>query len=70
MLACQNGSLDIVDYLIGHGTRVEARDNCKRTPLIHACQYGQSHIVSYLLRRGAVLQFVLNHIEWLVKKNL
>ena len=53
MLACQNGSLDIVDYLIGHGARVEARDNCKRTPLIHACQYGQSHIVSYLLRRGA-----------------
>jgi hypothetical protein len=53
MMACQKGHLEIVQYLISKGARIEGRDRFQRTPLIHACMCGNAHIVSYLLRLGA-----------------
>jgi ankyrin repeat protein len=53
MLACQKGYLNIVEYLINNGAKIEARDRFKRTPLIHACMCGNAHIVSHLLNLGA-----------------
>uniref|UniRef100_A0A914XND2 Uncharacterized protein n=1 Tax=Plectus sambesii TaxID=2011161 RepID=A0A914XND2_9BILA len=54
MIACQQGDLPLVKYLIEQAHAVvNSKDKLKRTPLTHAVISGQGHVTSYLLRLGA-----------------
>ena len=52
-LACREGHTGIVEYLVGQGWSIEARDKLLSTPLHLACSSGHSNIVGFLLLRGA-----------------
>ena len=42
LLACDNGSFEIARELIGKGANVNVRDNNGRTPIMIACEKGQT----------------------------
>ncbi|XP_057289679.1 ankyrin repeat and EF-hand domain-containing protein 1-like isoform X1 [Hydractinia symbiolongicarpus] len=53
MLACLEGNIEFVKYLLQHGADVTALDNFKWTPLHFACHIGHKDIVELLLNNGA-----------------
>ncbi|PAV71348.1 hypothetical protein WR25_17675 [Diploscapter pachys] len=56
MVACAQGNLDVVKFLIEKGALVEGKDKKKRTPLTHAIMNGQAHVAAYLLKLGAEMR--------------
>lgn len=55
MLACLEGNIDMVKFLVDQGATVNAQDNFKWTPLHFACHLGSLEIVQYLISLGAQL---------------
>lgn len=55
MHAVRDGSLDCLRLLLGHGARIDARDERGATALVHAVRYPQAspQVVELLLRSGA-----------------
>ena len=51
--ACFKGYLPIVQYLIGNGANIEAKQKDQWTPLHYASSYGQTDVVKYLISIGA-----------------
>ncbi|KAL8604074.1 hypothetical protein ACOMHN_024899 [Nucella lapillus] len=54
--AAVNGHIAVVDILIQTGISIDTVDNKGCTPLIVACQYGQTMLAGYLMGKGARLQ--------------
>ena len=57
-VACQNGHLEIVQYLVQNGAEVNARNNQKDTPLALACPGRHTDIVKFLMQNGANIDTV------------
>ena len=55
-VACQNGHLSIVQYLISKKVNIESKDSLDGTPLHIACQNGHLPIVQYLIKKGASIE--------------
>jgi len=55
MIACLEGHIEMVKFLIEHNADVNAKDNFKWSPLHFACHAGQLDIVQFLLDKGAEL---------------
>lgn len=51
-IACREGHVDIVEYLVNRGWSLEARDKLLSTPLHLACTSGHSNIAAFLLLKG------------------
>ena len=55
--AAQNGSLDIIKYLVEHGAAISAQDNEQSRSVIHfAAENGDIECIKYLTEHGADLQ--------------
>lgn len=54
--ACRSGQLQIVEYLIAKGAKVDEKDSYGDTPLLSAAVYGHLSIVQYLLTQGSSLK--------------
>ena len=55
--AAQNGSLDIIKYLVEHGADISAQDNEQSRSVIHfAAENGDIECIKYLTEHGADLQ--------------
>lgn len=54
-VACSNGDLSVVQYLLNLGAPVHQKDRFKNTPLDNALQNRHPHIVPLLLKAGAHL---------------
>ncbi|KAK7097163.1 uncharacterized protein [Littorina saxatilis] len=54
--AAVNGHIAVVDILIQAGVSIDAPDNKGCSPLIVACQYGQTMLAGYFMGKGARLQ--------------
>lgn len=52
-LAVENGSLEIVEILLGFGARVNARDDNRQTPLMRLDEDAAPELVNALLKYGA-----------------
>ncbi|KAK6183722.1 hypothetical protein SNE40_011147 [Patella caerulea] len=53
MVACADGKLEMVKFLLLSGAQINARDNFKWTPLHHACHSGQLDVIQLLMDNGA-----------------
>ena len=51
--ASEDGHLEIVEFLISKGAKVDARDSDNATPLMEAAYKGRSNVVKLLLANGA-----------------
>ena len=47
------GRKDVVEYLLGCGANVHARDDGGLIPLHNACSFGHAEVVQLLLQQGA-----------------
>lgn len=54
-MACREGHLDAVQYLLHHGASVHAKDIDKKTPLLDAVNGRHYSIISLLVQTGANL---------------
>lgn len=52
-VACSEGSLEVVKFLILNGVPVHARDRQDRTPLMEAISIDHHEIIKFLVRCGA-----------------
>ncbi|XP_071590445.1 ankyrin repeat domain-containing protein 18B-like isoform X1 [Heliangelus exortis] len=52
-LACANGHMDVVRFLVRHNCQLNLTDNLGRSPLMEAVQCQQEQCVGFLLKRGA-----------------
>ena len=52
-IACQNGHIEIVKYLVEHGADINKRNNDGWSPLLIVCFNGHIEIVKYLMEHGA-----------------
>lgn len=57
-VACAQGNLGVVKFLVEKGALVEGKDKKKRTPLTHSIMNGQAHVAAYLLKLGAEMRKV------------
>ena len=55
-IACNQGYLSIVQYLIEKGANIEAKDKYQQTPLHIACQNNNLPVVQYLIEKGANIE--------------
>ncbi|XP_063436893.1 ankyrin repeat domain-containing protein 50-like [Mytilus trossulus] len=56
MLAARRGHLEVVTYLVTHGSQLEATDTMgRRTPLMLAAEWGHLEVVTYLVTQGGQL---------------
>ena len=53
LVACQNGHIEVVRWLITSGAEIEATENQGATPLLLACQNGHIEVVRLLITSGA-----------------
>lgn len=83
--AVSEGSLEIVKYLLAHGSNIEAQTTSLRTPLHIACNRGNLEIIKELVNSGANInaedkdcktpahilseQGLAEALEWLLSKN-
>ncbi len=51
--ACVSGHISVVEILLQAGVSLESKDSKGCTPLIVACQYGQTMLAGYLMGKGA-----------------
>lgn len=56
-LACQEGHLDVAQWLRTEGAAIDAADNDGDQPLMLACGNGHLHVAQWLHREGAPLDF-------------
>ncbi|XP_063417194.1 uncharacterized protein LOC134699528 [Mytilus trossulus] len=57
MLAARGGHLEVVTYLVTHGSQLEARDTWYgKTPLMFAAGGGHLEVVTYLVTHGSQLE--------------
>lgn len=54
--ACVNGHIAIVEILLQCGVDIDCVDSKGCTPLIVACQYGQTMLAGYLMGKGSRTQ--------------
>uniref|UniRef100_A0A670Y2W9 Uncharacterized protein n=1 Tax=Pseudonaja textilis TaxID=8673 RepID=A0A670Y2W9_PSETE len=54
-IAASHGHLEIIDYLISKGVKLEVKDNKGRTPLHRAAEKGHDKAVNRLLQAGAYM---------------
>lgn len=54
-MACREGHLEVVQYLLQHGASVHAKDLDKKTPLMDAVQNKHFSIISILVQTGAII---------------
>ncbi|CAC5396772.1 ASPG [Mytilus coruscus] len=54
-VACREGHLEVVQYLLQHGASVHAKDLDKKTPLMDAVQNKHFSIISILVQTGAII---------------
>ncbi len=52
-IACQEGHIDVVKYLVEHGSTIDKEDKNGITPLSVACEIGNEDIIQYLIKQGA-----------------
>ena len=52
-MACKNGHIQIVEYLISKSVDIEAKDRNEWTPLHLASRLSYTGIVKYLISKGA-----------------
>ena len=52
-LACIDGHVEVVSYLLDQGANINTTDNVDATPLYYACYEGRLEVVELLLSRGA-----------------
>ena len=63
-LGCQknNGSLEIIEYLVNKGIDLESEDNHGQRPIHFACQYnGTLKMIEYLVHNGINLESATNY---------
>lgn len=53
-LACANGNLDVVKYLIEHGANINQENGPKMRAIHYAADKGQSDVIKYLLSQGDI----------------
>ncbi|MEE6525879.1 hypothetical protein FKM82_026173 [Ascaphus truei] len=64
-VASHYGNIKMVNYLLQHGAKVNAKTKNGYTPLHQAAQQGHTHIINVLLQHGAspneltVVSFIL-----------
>ena len=55
-VACQNGHIEVVKYLVEHGANInKGNNNNNATPLDIACEKGHEKVVKYLVEHGAYI---------------
>ncbi len=52
-VACENGHLEVVMYLVEKNANKDVTDFLDKTPLHHAAAYGRLEVVQYLVQQGA-----------------
>lgn len=52
-IAVRSNKIDIIEYLLKHGAKLDAEDNDGRTPLIYTAVVNNIHAMEYLIKRGA-----------------
>lgn len=52
-IACDNGHIDIVRFLLANGANIEAKPKDGRTPLMHAISNDHFEIAEFLISKGA-----------------
>jgi ankyrin repeat protein len=52
VVACREGFVDCVAWLLNHGAQLESRDASGITPLLHACSFSRNNVVEFLISRG------------------
>jgi hypothetical protein len=61
-LACKNGDMNTVEYLVNLGACVNVTNNSGKSPLGSAVEHRKTDVVKYLLERGAYVDILnLNH---------
>ncbi|KAJ3683822.1 hypothetical protein LUZ60_014049 [Juncus effusus] len=60
-MACANGHLAIVNYLISNGADVNVTNLEKNTPLHYACLNGQIEVIKALITAGASVSALNSH---------
>ncbi|XP_076080567.1 uncharacterized protein LOC143051556 isoform X1 [Mytilus galloprovincialis] len=56
MWAAAGGHLEVVTYLVTHGSQLEATDLIGQTPLMIAAERGHLEVVAYLVTHGSQLE--------------
>ncbi|XP_063400340.1 protein TANC1-like [Mytilus trossulus] len=56
MWAAVGGHLEVVTYLVTHGSQLEATDRLGRTPLMLAAVEGHLEVVTYIISHGSQLE--------------
>ena len=74
LIACREGHIPIVQYLIEKGAKIEALDIKQKTPLHWACEKGYLPIVQSLIEKGANIEansedqsLLFIGLQWMVK---
>ncbi|MEK3786987.1 ankyrin repeat domain-containing protein [Paenibacillus sp. FSL K6-1230] len=52
-IACEDGALDIVQWLVEAGADLEVRNTVQETPLLWALHHGHEDVARYLMDQGA-----------------
>ena len=55
-IACENGHLPIVQYLIEKGAKIDVFDGFQQTPLHYASENNHNSIAQYLIKKGAKIE--------------
>ncbi|XP_071123596.1 fibronectin type 3 and ankyrin repeat domains 1 protein-like [Mytilus edulis] len=63
MYAAMEGHLEVVMYLVTHGSQLDATDGHGQTPLMLAAERGHLEVVMYLVTHGSQLE-ATDHIGW------
>ena len=63
--AAYNGELEIVKYLIQHGSEVDAKNSDGLTPVYYTSEKRNSDVEKYLIQHGANVKY---HAERLYKQ--
>ncbi|XP_063436871.1 putative ankyrin repeat protein RF_0381 [Mytilus trossulus] len=61
ILAAEEGHLEVVTYLVTHGSQLDATSSWGRTPLMLAAEEGQLEVVTYLGSNGSQLETTDNY---------
>src|SRR3990167_1361769 len=52
-IAAQAGNLEVCQYLVGRGAKIDAMSNIERTPLMEALRYNRKEVAEFLIESGA-----------------
>lgn len=61
-IACSDGNLKIVEYLLKHGASVHMRDREHRTPLMNAVENDHHDVIKLVIKAGGYMNLPSNTI--------